>query len=145
MVRRPAPGEAPRVTPGSSHASLLALSFVLVLVPASAGGRRDGSKPGRDETPRPSIQDLILRLRRTRDEHVGELRAGVEQVLRALDLEIQTKRPAGLAEQREKLAALGPECAPILVEMIDPGDKPEDAAKLRANTIAKALADQPSP
>jgi tetratricopeptide (TPR) repeat protein len=123
---------------------LASLLLVSAGVGLSAGGGRDGSKP-RDDAPRASIQELIARLRRTRDERVGELRASVDQVVRALDLEIQTKRPAGLAEQREKLAALGPECAPILVEMIDPGEKPDDAAKLRASTIARALADQPSP
>ena len=148
MDRRPALREALRLSRVLSIARLPRFAIVLVsagaLVLASAGGGRDGSKP-KDDAPRASIQDLIVRLRKTRDEHVGELRAGVDQVLRALDLEIQTKRPAGLAEQREKLVALGPECAPILVEMIDPGEKPDDAAKLRASTIAKALAEEPSP
>ena len=125
--------------------ALLAPLGLGILGLVSAGGGREGSKPARDDAPRPSLQELLERLKKERDGHQGELKASVEQVLRTLDLEIETRRPAGLAEQKERLVALGAECAPILVERIDPGEKPDEAAKLRARTIAQALVDQPSP
>ncbi len=123
-------------------ATLLATSLA---VPAHPGGGRDGPKSARDDAPRPTLQELLLRLKKERDDRLVQLTASVEQVLRTLDLEIQTKRPAGIGEQRAKLVALGSECAPILVERIDPGEKPDEAAKLRASTIAQALVDEPSP
>jgi tetratricopeptide (TPR) repeat protein len=123
-------------------ATLLATSLA---VPAHPGGGRDGPKSARDDVPRPTLQELLLRLKKERDDRLVQLTASVDQVLRTLDLEIQTKRPAGIGEQRAKLVALGSECAPILVERIDPGEKPDDAAKLRASTIAQALVEQPSP
>ena len=123
-------------------ATFLATAFAIPTLP---GGGREGSKPARDDVPRPTLQELLLRLKKERDDHVVQLTASVEQVLRTLDLEIQTKRPAGIGEQRAKLVALGAECAPILVERIDPGDKPDEAAKLRASTIAQALVEEPSP
>jgi hypothetical protein len=124
----------------------LPLAGLLLLGSAgNLGGGREGAKPGRDDAPRPSMQELLVRLRKERDGHLGELRASVDGVLRTLELEIQTRRPAGLTEQKERLVALGAECAPILVEMIDPGEKADESAKLRSSTIAQALVDQPSP
>ena len=127
----------------------LAATFLAALaaaaLPVPPGGGREGSKSARDDVPRATLQDLLLRLRKERDDHQGQLTASVEQVLRTLDLEIQTKRPAGVGEQRAKLVALGPECAPILVERIDPGEKADETARVRASTIAQALVEQPSP
>jgi tetratricopeptide (TPR) repeat protein len=110
-----------------------------------AGSSGDGPSPGRQEGSRLSIQDLLARMKKMREDRMGELRGSVDQVLRALDLEAQTHRPAGLAEQKDRLVALGSECAPLLVDSIDPGDKPDDAARLRASTITQALVEQRSP
>jgi hypothetical protein len=123
----------------------LAATFLAAIAAAPSGGGHDGSKSARDDVPRPSLQDLLVRLKKERDDHLVQLTASVDQVLRTLDLEIQTKRPAGIGEQRAKLVALGSECAPILVERIDPGDKADEAAKARASTIAQALVEEPSP
>jgi hypothetical protein len=117
--------------------------LLLLAVPVAQGG--DGSSPPKQENPRLSLQELLARLRKMRDDRVGELRSSVEQILRALDLEAQTHRTAGLAEQKDRLVALGAECAPILVESIDPGENPDDTARLRAGTITQALVELRSP
>lgn len=137
---------SPEPARGFRRAALL----LLLALPAAAlpsGGARagDGSGSPKQESPRLSLQELLARLRKMRDDRVGELRSSVEQVLRALDLEAQTHRTAGLAEQKDRLVALGAECAPILVESIDPGENPDDAARLRAGAITQALVEQPSP
>ena len=84
-------------------ATLLATSLA---VPAHPGGGRDGPKSARDDVPRPTLQELLLRLKKERDDRLVQLTASVDQVLRTLDLEIQTKRPAG--EAREADIAITP-------------------------------------
>jgi tetratricopeptide (TPR) repeat protein len=98
-----------------------------------------------EDPDRQSLQALLVRLRQLRDDRLGELRADVDAVLRAIEIEAQTHHVAGLDEQRKRLVALGPEVAPLLVEMIDPGENAEDPAILRAATVANALVEQPSP
>lgn len=105
----------------------------------------DGPSSARQEGSRLTLQELLARMRKMRDDRVGELRGSVDQILRALDLEAQTHRAAGLAEQKDRLVALGAESAPILVESIDPGENPDDTARLRAGTITQALVEQRSP
>ena len=40
---------------------------------APAGGGREGTKPARDDVPRPTLQELLLRLKKERDDHQGQL------------------------------------------------------------------------
>jgi hypothetical protein len=146
MQRTPDPRLDPR-TAAVRLAALLALAGGLAARPSPHAG--DGSAPVRppsqQEAGRLSLQELLARIKKLRDDRTGELKGSVDQILRALDLEAQTKRTAGLAEQKDRLVALGPECAPILVEAIDPGENADDAAKLRASTITQALVEGRSP
>src|SRR5258706_552148 len=132
--------------------SLLGAALLFLLEePSSAGTVRspgasgDRPSPSRQENSRLTLQELLARMKKMRDDRVGELRGSVEQILRTLELEAQTHRSAGLVEQKDRLVALGAECAPILVESIDPGESPDDTARLRAGTITQALVEQRSP
>src|SRR5260221_511476 len=132
--------------------SLLGAALLFLLEdPRSAGTVRspgasgDGPSPSRQENSRLTLQELLARMKKMRDDRVGELRGSVEQILRTLELEAQTHRSAGLVEQKDRLVALGAECAPILVESIDPGESPDDTARLREGTITQALVEQRSP
>jgi hypothetical protein len=119
-------------------------ALVLALAPLlTAAG--DGTPTAHQEGGRLSLQDLLARMKKMRDERVGELKGSVDQILRALDTEAQTHRQAGLSEQKDRLVALGSECAPLLVDAIDPGENPDDTARLRALTITQALVEQRSP
>ncbi len=120
-------------------------SLVLAFAPAIVTGSGDGAAPARQEGSRLSLQDLLARMKKMRDDRVGELKGSVDQILRVLDTEAQTHRQAGLAEQKDRLVALGSECAPLLVDAIDPGENPDDTARLRALTITQALVEQRSP
>ena len=116
--------------------TLLVLPLVLgLLAPARV----------QEDPERQSLQQLLVRLRQLREDRLGELRNDVDSVLRAIEIEAQTHHVAGLEDQRKKLVALGPEIAPLLVDKIDPGEGADDAAMLRAATIANALAEQASP
>jgi tetratricopeptide (TPR) repeat protein len=125
----------------------------LVLLPLLLGAAVDGAsadtQPGRQaehpDSGRQSLQELLARLKRMRDDRAGELRGSVEQILRAMETEAETHHLPGLAEQKGRLLALGPESAPLLVDRIDPGDKPTDAARLLAIYVTQALVEQPSP
>lgn len=127
---------------GRSTARALARELALAL---ACCGILVATAPAQEDAERQSLQQLLVRLRQLRDDRLGELRADVDVVLRAIEIEAQTHHVAGLDEQRKRLVALGPEVAPLLVELIDPGEGAEDPAILRATTIAKALAEQPSP
>jgi hypothetical protein len=118
------------------------LCLAACLLASVAEPRAEGK---RDDPPRQSLQELLVRLRQLRDDRLGELRADVDAVLRAIEIEAQTHHLAGLDDQKKKLVALGPEIAPLLVDLIDPGENADDAAILRASVVADALAEQPSP
>ena len=109
-----------RLAPLSAVSSFL-LAFA-PLLPATG----DGTPSAHQEGARLSLQDLLARRKKMRDERVGELKGSVDQILRALDSEAATHRQAGLAEQKDRLVALGSECAPLLVDAIDPGENPDD-------------------
>jgi len=117
-------------------------AFLLLPLWFSAG---DGAPSPKQEAPRLTLQELVVRMKKLRDDRVGELRGSVEQILRALEIEAQTQRQAGLAEQKSRLVALGTESATLLVDRIDPGDDPDEGAKLRARTITQALVELRSP
>src|ERR1700741_5051344 len=108
------------------------LLLAVCLFAAAAEPRGEGK---RDDPPRQSLQELLARLRQLRDDRLGELRTDVDAVLRAIEIEAQTHHLAGLEEQKKRLVALGPEVAPLLVELLDPGEEADDTAILRAATV----------
>ena len=120
-------------------------ALVLPILAALLLGAPVASAASGEDPERQSLQELLVRLRQLRDDRLGELRADVDAVLRAIEIEAQTHHSSGLEEQKRRLVALGPEVAPLLVECIDPGEGAEDPAILRSATIAAALAEQPSP
>jgi tetratricopeptide (TPR) repeat protein len=94
----------------------------------------DNSPPHRD-----SLQEFLARLRAHRDGVMSELKGGVDAILRSMDLEAQSHHTDGLADGKTRLVALGPECAPLLIDQVDPGDKATDAGKLRSAYVTQAL------
>jgi len=132
---------------GRREARTRARGFALVFLASQLLGASVGlARANAQEVPeRQSLQELLVRLRQLRDDRLGELRADVDAVLRAIEIEAQTHHVAGLEDQRKRLVALGTEVAPLLVDLIDPGEGAEDPAILRAATVANALVEQPSP
>jgi len=125
--------------------SLPAFALPLLAAGLLASASDPRSERKQEDPPRQTLQELLVRLRQMRDDRLGELRADVDAVLRAIEIEAQTHHVAGLEEQKKRLVALGPEVAPLLVDLIDPGEAAEDAVILRAAIVADALAEQPSP
>jgi tetratricopeptide (TPR) repeat protein len=118
------------------HARLALLLGLLVTQPAFSPARAaDGPRE------RESIQDFLNRLRSNRDGIVNELRGGVEALVRTLEQEAVSRNLDALEAARTRLVALGPESAPLLVELIDPGAQSTDAQKLRAQYVTLALSD----
>lgn len=93
---------------------------------------------------RESIQDFLNRLRQNRDGVLNELRGGVDALIHTIEQEAVSRNLDALDAARAKLVALGPECAPLLVELIDPGAQSTDAQKLRSQYVTLALGDMKS-
>lgn len=125
--------------------ALCALGFLVLPLPGIPRAPTLRVARSQQDPERQSLQQLLVRLRQLRDDRLGELRSEVDAVLRAIEIEAQTHHVAGLEDQRKRLVALGPEVAPLLVDLIDPGQGADDAAILRAATVANALVEQPSP
>lgn len=95
--------------------------------------------------PRETLQQFLERLRGLRDGVQTQLSGAVADALRVLEMEAQVRRLPGCEEQQKKLAALGSEAAPLLVDKIEPGPNATDAQKLVAQYVAQALAANPTP
>jgi tetratricopeptide (TPR) repeat protein len=107
---------------------------VLLLVLALGGAARAGDA-------RESLQDYLLRLRQQRDLILGALQGQVQAAVEELESQAAARNLDGIEASRAKLVQFGPEAAPLLVEQIDPGSTPTDPQRLRANTVARALAE----
>jgi tetratricopeptide (TPR) repeat protein len=121
-----APARHPETPPKSGSSS----------APARTG---DGAPAQHDQ--RESLQEFLARIKAHRDGVINEMKSGVDAILRSMDLEAQSHHTEGLADGRARLVALGPECAPLLVEHVDPGEKGTDATKLRSAYVTQALVD----
>jgi hypothetical protein len=122
---RPAPPKAPQGQPAESSGT------------APRPSDSTGSAPRPQQ--RESLQEFLMRLRAHRDGVINEMKSGVDAILRTMDLEAQSSHAEGLADGKARLVALGPECAPLLVDQIDPGDKAADGVKLRSAYVTQAL------
>jgi tetratricopeptide (TPR) repeat protein len=109
--------------------------------PAAAPQSSSASAPrASDGAPhRESLQEFLARIRAHRDDVMNEMKSGVDAILRAMDLEAQSHHTEGLSDGKARLVALGAECAPLLVEHIDPGEKTSDAVRLRSAYVTQAL------
>lgn len=91
-------------------------------------------QPGRDGQ---SLEELLTRARRERDAIQARLKSEVE----ALQKEFESAPDArDLPAKVERAVALGAEATPLLAALIDPGEAPSDAQRLRASQFAIALA-----
>ncbi|MFN0242678.1 MAG: tetratricopeptide repeat protein [Planctomycetota bacterium] len=116
----------------------LALALLAAITPIAHGAAPE------DAPRRESLQRFLARLRQDRTGLLTSMKSSVDAALRTLETEAQTKRPQGLEDAQTRLVALGVESAPLLVEHIDPGEKADDTAKLRAAHVASALARMPT-
>ena len=90
---------------------------------------------------RDSLQAYLLRLRQQRDQILGAMQGQVQGLIEDLEGHATARNLEGMDVARGKLVQLGPEAAPLLVEHIDPGTSPTDPQRLRASSIALALAE----
>lgn len=90
---------------------------------------------------RESLQSYLLRLRQQRDQILGAMQGQVQGLIEDLEGHATARNLEGMDVARAKLVQLGPEAAPLLVEHIDPGTSPTDPQRLRASSIALALAE----
>jgi tetratricopeptide (TPR) repeat protein len=88
-----------------------------------------------------SLQDLLARLRTSRDTIVNALRAEVDTVLAKMEQDALTRDLDALDAARGKLVALGPEVATLIVDSLEPGAQSTDAEKLRSQYVMLALAE----
>lgn len=113
---------------------LLALLVAWATPPAPALGSRPGQEPERQ-----SLEELLERLRREREERLAELRGVVHDL--AAELDRVAAQPSSRAEARlrQRIVALGPDATPLLVAWIDPGPSASEAAVRRARIVTEAL------
>ncbi len=112
---------------------MLAVSVVL----APPGLAQDPATPKKVE--RESLQQFLERLREQQKGLLQGKKGEVDSCLRALEIEAKTRRIDGLEAAEQRLVQLGTECAPLLVDRIDPGAGADDTAKLVARHVARAL------
>jgi len=93
-----------------------------------------------------SLEELLKTYREARDRILEGYRDQV--TLLVADLEAANDqgaaRSAALEQCRQKLVALGPPAAPLMVRFIDPGATPSDSQKERAHQIGLALSALPT-
>lgn len=113
--------------------------LILLLCPASALGAAQATDAGRI-----SLEDLLGRYREQRDGLLAGARSRVEELLAEMESAIQAKREERIEELRLELVALGPDCAPLLLEALDPGERADEPAVRRARKVAEALREIPT-
>src|SRR5438132_9341937 len=106
-------------------------------VPAATGAGRASDTPRERE----SLQDFLARLRAYRESIQHEMHSGVDALVQTLDQESVPRNIDAMEKARAGLVALGPECAALIVDLVDPGQQAADPAKLRAQYVALALSD----
>ncbi|MBL8857775.1 MAG: tetratricopeptide repeat protein [Planctomycetes bacterium] len=99
------------------------------------------SAPAAPTIGRESLQELLTRLRGYRDSIVDNMRGDVDRLIAAMDAAAIPRDLEALESARKALVALGPECALLLVDRIDPGAQGTDADKLRAQYVMLTLMD----
>src|SRR5262245_22677260 len=118
-------------------------TIALLLALASPASQADASKGG-GPTQRTPIEDLLERARARREQERQKLKPLVDA---AID-EFQAQ-PAPVSEERRtalanRLAALGPEAAPLLVPRLEPGAT-DPVSTERARAVGDALAHMQGP
>ncbi len=89
---------------------------------------------------RPSLEAFLERARLERSELHAELQYAVDDVLEQLE-SVEARESSGLTGKlRARLRDLGPECTPLLVPALEPGESPETGARFRSEQVAEALA-----
>jgi tetratricopeptide (TPR) repeat protein len=88
---------------------------------------------------RESLQDLLQRLRANRAAIVSNMKGDVDAIVTAMDEDGVSRDLDGLEGAKKRLLALGPECALLLVDLVDPGVQGTDAQKLRAQYVMLTL------
>src|SRR4029079_8965632 len=88
-----------------------------------------------------TLQDLLLRLRASRDGVVNEMRARVDSVLASMEQDATSRSLDALESEKKSLVALGPEVATLLVDTLDPGTQSTDAQKLRSQYVTLVLSE----
>ncbi len=94
------------------------------------------------ETPtdeRESIQQLLERLRKKREQLLASLEQQVKPLLEELKREVDNQSAKNMASVRERLAALGSAIAPLLVGSLDPGAAPNREATEYSRQLARTL------
>ncbi len=99
-----------------------------------------GPGQGDADRGRPSLEDFLERARARRVELHAQLQYGVDDALEQLESPAARESVSMAAKLRRGLRELGPECTPLLVGSLEPGEAPEIAERFRAEQVAEAMA-----
>src|SRR5262245_46438863 len=106
----------------------MSFALIAVLALASGGGDTPPASPppraGRGE--RQSLEQFLEQARQQRQAVQEKLEGNVSNVLKMFDAFDRPPGPSVLSTIGDKLVALGPEAAPLLVKHLDPGDAATD-------------------
>ncbi len=122
---------------------LAQFAFLLAVAPplrAAPGGDTRQDPPKRE-----SLQQFLEHLKSHQLGLSAQLRTGLDTLLKTMDADALARRLEALEQSRNRLVALGPEAAPLLLEQLDPGTDATDAQKLRALYIVRALQELATP
>lgn len=92
-----------------------------------------------DGRERESLQDLLARLRANRSAIVSTMKGDVDLVVASMEEAGVARDFDALEAAKKRLVALGPECALLLVDLVEPGAQGTDAQKLRAQYVVMTL------
>ncbi len=119
--------------------------FAFLLAVATPLGAAPGGDTRQDPPKRESLQQFLEHLKSHQLGLSAQLRTGLETLLKTMDADALARRLEALEQSRNRLVALGPEAAPLLLEQLDPGTDATDAQKLRALYIVRALQELATP
>ncbi len=126
-----------------SRLRILTLALACLLC-APAVCRGQAQDPTSKKVERESLQQFLERLRHLQQGLLQGKKGDVDSCLRALEIEAKTRRTEGLEAAQQRLVQLGTECAPLLVDRVDPGATADDTAKLVARHVTEALIELPT-
>jgi tetratricopeptide (TPR) repeat protein len=93
---------------------------------------------------RDSLQDLLARLRASRAAIVSNMKGDVDAIIASMEDAGVSRDFEALDSGKKRLLALGPECALLIVDLVEPGAQGTDAQKLRAQYVLLTLMEMKS-